>query len=277
MAIIRYDSFARPGTHDPIDQIFGTALSDIIYGGYGQADPSDLGDIIYAYGGDDQVYANGGNDYVNAGEGSDSVWGGGGDDEIHGYGGNDILFGSEGVDTIFGGTGSDVIYGGRGEADPNDLTDLIYGGAGNDRIYANGGDDTIVGGADIDQIWGGAGKDTFKFFEYWSSYWTNGRQIATVTRDSSNERPDRIYGFEKGDRIDLRGIDGDVTDRYDYYLGFDLSRPLNTGNDDIDANVLGRTFGWSVGGGNTLIASEAGFAVILVGYTGGLVASDFIL
>ena len=277
MANINVRFNPQAGTHDPIDYIYGTGGADVIYGGFGQADPADFTDYIYGYGGNDRIYANAGADYVRGADGNDSIWGGAGNDIIHGDAGNDTLFGSEGSDTIYGGIGDDVICGGVASTDPNDGPDEIYGGEGRDMIYANGGNDLITAGPGADDVWGGNGADVFRFNEVWSSYWQGSRQYATVTRDSNSQASDRIYGFERGDRLDLRGIDGDVSDRYDTYTAPSGSVALLTGNDDNDTLIAGRTLLWGVTGGNTIVYTTAGFSVTLVGYTGALSTSDFIL
>ncbi|MDO5369598.1 M10 family metallopeptidase C-terminal domain-containing protein, partial [Paracoccus sp. (in: a-proteobacteria)] len=65
----------------------------------------------------------------------------------------------------------------------------IEGGSGNDVLRGTSGDDILVGKGGRDIFTGGSGRDTFVFSEA-GSY-------------------DRITDWEKGDRIDLRGLDAD--------------------------------------------------------------------
>ncbi|QQO46757.1 glycosyl hydrolase [Paracoccus sp. MC1862] len=65
----------------------------------------------------------------------------------------------------------------------------IEGGRGNDVLHGTSGDDILIGRGGQDRFTGGSGRDTFVFNET-GSY-------------------DRITDWEKGDRIDLRGLDAD--------------------------------------------------------------------
>jgi Ca2+-binding RTX toxin-like protein len=268
------------------DTIFGSSNDDLIYGGIGISDPGDLDDVIYGGGGNDTIYGNGGNDTIDGGLGNDIINGGAGDDLVYGGSGNDILYGAGQTDTIWGGDGDDVIYGGSSSADPTDARDFLYGENGNDTIYGNGGDDIITGGLGADTLYGGAGADVFVFGERWSSYWQNGREYAKVDRDSAGSTVDKIFGFEKSDKLDFRLIDGDTSDRFDYLpTGSINSNVLNTGNDDYDPlhfsispsiGDKGSVY-YNVSNGNTIVHAGVGCVVQLIGYTGGLDANNFIL
>jgi len=67
----------------------------------------------------------------------------------------------------------------------------IIGNDLNNTISGGGGDDTIKGGSGNDKLWGGSGDDIFNFSD-----------ISSMGRDT-------IMDFQKGDKIDLSGIDAD--------------------------------------------------------------------
>jgi Ca2+-binding RTX toxin-like protein len=102
------------GTSGP-DDLRGTDLHDVIFGGAG----------------DDTLAGFGGHDHLDGGVGDDLLSGGDGDD---------LLKGDEGDDTLDGGTGKDTLLGGAGN-------DLLKGGAGRDVLDGGAGDDTLDGGA----------------------------------------------------------------------------------------------------------------------------------
>ena len=90
--------------------------------------------------------------------------------------------------------------------------DKLYGGAGNDVLYGENGDDTLNGGAGADQLYGGGGRDTFVF---------------TSVTDSTPQARDTIYGFATDEKIDLRGIDANVTVANDQAFTFIGSRAFS--------------------------------------------------
>ncbi len=112
--------------------LFKRVLSD----GDNIANASNLGDYIFA---------RGGNDTINGGTNEDYISGGNGNDKIYGNGDNDWLVGEDGNDEIHGGDGNDKINGGNG----------------NDFLYGDDGDDVLQGGKGNDVIDGGNGRDTF--------------------------------------------------------------------------------------------------------------------
>lgn len=97
--------------------------------------------------------------------------------------------------TFNGGSGNDTLLGGAGR-------DVLLGGAGDDTLDGGSGSDVLVGGVGADVLTGGAGADVFRFVSEDDLAAPEGRSGA-----------DRITDFNRaqGDRIDLRGIDADVT------------------------------------------------------------------
>ncbi|QRM35081.1 M10 family metallopeptidase C-terminal domain-containing protein [Microvirga sp. VF16] len=82
----------------------------------------------------------------------------------------------------------------------NSAANRLNGGNGRDKIAGGSGNDTISGSGGSDRLYGGTGKDAFVF-----------KSITDSTVDSGSR--DTIFDFSKAqkDRIDLRGIDADVT------------------------------------------------------------------
>lgn len=155
------------------------------------------------------IYGGNGNDYIEAGASSnaDYIYGGQGNDIVRqnplGPGGNDYIDGGQGRDSLHGEGGNDTIYGGDGNdfgssitAGPASYSSTdkpgLYGGAGKDYLDGGRGDDLLNGGRGADTLVGGLGKDNFDF---------------NSVADSKVSHPDVIRDFEKGDKIDLRGID----------------------------------------------------------------------
>lgn len=141
-----------------IDQTFkGSQLRDVVYG-YGGDDDIDGGD------GNDKLYGGEGQDRILGGNGLDRLFGGGGDDTILGGDGDDYLIGSAGQDWADGGVGDDTMWAGS-----DDLhSDVYIGGAGDDLMGAGNGHDLLVGDradgtltqSGSDQLMGGPGADT---------------------------------------------------------------------------------------------------------------------
>ena len=123
--------------------------------------------------------------------------GGWGDDTLDGSAANGPLLGRGGAgdDRLAGGSGDDSLLGGAGR-------DVLLGGAGDDTLDGGSGNDVLVGGLGADVLTGGAGADVFRFV---------GEDDLVAPEDRVG--PDRITDFSRarGDRIDLRGIDADVT------------------------------------------------------------------
>ncbi len=75
----------------------------------------------------------------------------------------------------------------------NDYNNSIWAGGGNDVVYGGKGDDVLIGQWGHDTLIGGAGNDRFDFNDAKQMGW------------------DTIVDFTKGDVIDLRDIDANVT------------------------------------------------------------------
>lgn len=131
--------------------------------------------------GDDTIRGLGGDDRLSGGEGADVVLGGNG---------NDTLFGNAGDDTLIDGAGDDDLFGGAGR-------DILRGGEGDDLLYGDWARDVLVGGEGADTLTGGTGNDVFRYLSALDS-----------ERGSAS---DTITDFLLGDRIDLRGVDADIT------------------------------------------------------------------
>ena len=123
--------------------------------------------------------------------------GGDGNDTLDGSAANGPLLGRGGAgdDRLVGGSGNDTLLGGSGR-------DVLLGGAGDDTLQGGSGGDVLAGGLGADVLTGGAGADVFRFLS----------EDDLVAPEGRNG-PDRITDFSRaqGDRIDLRGIDADVT------------------------------------------------------------------
>ncbi|MGM5024520.1 peroxidase family protein [Tardiphaga sp. 862_B3_N4_1] len=212
---------------DGDDVVIGNAGADAISAGDGAdfVNSGDGRDVIFAGNGDDQVF--GGNQ-------ADIIYGESGADRILGEAGNDLINGGAGADTVFGGAGDDLIVAEVADGDDVYFGDDSEGGTGIDTLnmsattanitvnlgsgpaaFANGsvsssqtgndtiwgienvttgsGNDVIIASNAVNVMNGGLGNDTFTFT---SASATNG---------------DTILGFQPGDRIDLTGIDANMT------------------------------------------------------------------
>ncbi|RYV03261.1 hypothetical protein SOPP22_05830 [Shewanella sp. OPT22] len=184
------------GSHQTIEDVIGSSLSDVIIGTQQDNTISGLGggDHIEGGAGKDKLLGNEGDDVILGQEGSDSLYGGTGDDTLVGGAGNDLLVTGDGEDYVHGGEGRDTIsfnddskgvtfdladganyergvYGvenikGSSHDDVlygDDNDNVITAGKGNDSINARGGDDFIDAGKGADKIDGGSGNDTISF------------------------------------------------------------------------------------------------------------------
>ena len=132
--------------------MFGTSLSDRMYGG-------DEDDSFTGYGGDDYIYGYAGDDDISCGTGNDNAYGGDGEDTIHGSDGNDTLSGGYGQDVIYGENGNDEIFGAFTYSAGDSSSDTLLGGDGEDTIKGGWGDDWIFGGNHNDLLYGESGAD----------------------------------------------------------------------------------------------------------------------
>jgi Ca2+-binding RTX toxin-like protein len=171
---------------------------EYVYGGDGhdRIIGNDVGNYLYASGGNDDVWAQAGNDVVYGGLGADT---------IRGEDGNDAIYGDNPAETVANNL-NDLLYGGRGN-------DALVGGGGNDVMYGDGGNDTLYGHAGQDHLVGGAGFDTFVLREVMvATRGLGGTTVYVPGWESPVTAPDIIYDFENpgnmaGDVIDLRAID----------------------------------------------------------------------
>lgn len=185
---------------------------------------------------DDRLAGRAGDDFLAGAGGADIISGGLGNDYLDGGGGDDQLFGGQGNDTVryafcraavtvdlrirtvqdTGGSGTDLVLacenlvGSRfddvltGDGAANRLSglsgnDLLSGLGGNDELVGAAGSDVLIGGGGSDTLSGGDDADLFVF----RGKWSGGTRLAidTIT--------DFIRG--EGDRIDVSGIDSDVS------------------------------------------------------------------
>ncbi len=144
------DTASGTDTFESIENVIGTAFSDVIEG--------DNGDNVLSGGaGDDLLNGGAGNDTADYGSAGAGVFvdiraGSASDD---GEGGTDTLLN---IENIAGSSYDDVLGGGNGDS-------VLRGGAGDDGIYGRAGDDWIYGGAGGDTIYGDAGFDTVDYSE----------------------------------------------------------------------------------------------------------------
>lgn len=131
------------------ETLTGTALNDVLDGGFGN-------DIVHGLNGDDTLKGGFGQDTLNGGAGNDILDGGFDNDTLNGGNGNDTLQGGFGRDTLNGGAGNDTLDGGFDN-------DILNGGNGNDTLQGGFGDDVLIGGAGNDKLSGGFGNDTYIF------------------------------------------------------------------------------------------------------------------
>jgi len=188
--------------------LVGTGLDDRLTGG-------DTADLIQGLGGHDWLAGGLGDDRLEGGDGDDQLYGGPGADELVGGDGYDTaVYASERapvsidlqtgvhtgeaagdtfssiehfqlsdrVDSFIGSDGADSVDG-RGGAD------ILVGGAGDDVLAGGAGGDRLEGGAGSDRLIGGGGDDVFVF-----------------NMDALDGSTDRL-DWNRGDKIDLRGID----------------------------------------------------------------------
>jgi Ca2+-binding RTX toxin-like protein len=176
------------------------------------------------FGGGVTIYGSNGNDVLVGGAGNDFLIGGLGNDTLNGGGGNNTASyatATAGVTVaiksgaqITGGAGTDTLLNiqnltGSKFADTltgNASANILTGGAGNDTLIGGGGNDVLIGGAGADKLEGGTGDVYF---------------VYQAITDSTAAAPDIIYGFHKGDKINLKAIDANtgVAGHQSFHLG----------------------------------------------------------
>lgn len=192
------------------ETVVGGSGDDTLRGGWG-------GDTLTGLGGNDTLIGDRGNDILDGGKGDDIMSGGLGDDIYYVDSRADQVRENvgEGVDEIRTGLSlalpdnvenltllySDSISGtGNGLANTiigNAGANLLKGGGGTDILIGIDGDDILIGQSGGDTLTGGAGADIFQF----DSVSDIGFGVETIVDFSSAQ----------GDRIDLRGIDANLS------------------------------------------------------------------
>lgn len=176
------------------DTMGGGGGNDTLEGGNGN-------DVLGGGAGNDRHVGGNGDDTVFAGTGNDTAIGGGGNDSLVGGAGNDRFQGDAGNDTVLGGSGNDTALGGAGN-------DSLVGEAGSDSLQGQAGNDTLYGGAGKDLLQGGGGNDRFVFIAAGES--PLGAACDVLQAGGGGTAFDGA-GNAPGDRIDLSGIDANVT------------------------------------------------------------------
>ncbi len=179
----------------------GNGLRNMMAGNAGQntLDGKSGADKMYGAGGNDTYIVDNAGDLVleNAQAGTDTIKAGvsytlsanverltlTGSANLNGTGNTlaNIIAGNAAANGLKGGSGNDT----------------LNGGAGNDKLYGEVGNDTLYGGLGADSLSGGPGNDIFTF-----------KTLKDSTVASSGR--DTIFGFAKGDRIDLSAIDANT-------------------------------------------------------------------
>ena len=171
---------------------------------------------------------------------------------------NNFIYGNDANNKIWGNNGADTLNGNGGD-------DELYGGDGNDTLNGGNGNDLLVGGKDKDLLWGGVGNDIFDFNAL-NETW------AGINRDV-------IEDFEAGDKIDVAGIDADLSVTGDQGFTFDSGSGFSNTTTfthagqlyyDISSNIL-----WGNNDGDA--AADFSIEVQLSGGLTTLVASDLSL
>jgi Ca2+-binding RTX toxin-like protein len=228
---------AQGDTYSSIENVAGSAYSDVIHGHNGPNTLTGLDgdDHLFGQGGADVLDGGSGHDHFTGGPGADTFYGGSGIDTVsyygapsgvsvtlgsYGYGGEahgDVIYGVENLegthynDTLSGNgdanslsaySGNDVIYGFGGN-------DNIYGGLGNDTIHGHDGADWMEGGDGLDRLYPGLDRDVLTGggngdYFFWATPSEMGLTVETF---------DVIRDFNRldGDMINLSGVDGDET------------------------------------------------------------------
>ena len=173
---------------------------------------------------------------------------------LAGESGANRLTGNTGSDLLFGAAGADTLTGGQG-------ADLLAGGSGNDSLNAGDGADVLTGGTGQDILNGGAGDDKFVFLA------TNESGTTAATRDI-------IADFTAGDIIDLSGIAGATA-----FSFIGLANFTTGGLNQLRYELVDT--GGPAGNDSVLVSldtdNDTGVeaSILLQGYTGSLISSDF--
>jgi Ca2+-binding RTX toxin-like protein len=241
-----------------------------------------------------QISGGSANDTIDGGAGADTMAGGTGADTYLVDNPGDVIVenASAGVDTVkasvtftlaanvekltligntaIDGTGNSLANTISGNGSANSLygldgIDTLIGGDGDDHLYGGLGGDTLRGGAGTDFLTGGSGRDKFD----WDSASDAGLGAAR----------DQVLDFRPAaDKLDLSTIDakaGTTTnDPFKFVGGAAFSGTAG----ELRAQVIHDASGdYTIVQGDVNGDGVADFEVALVGYTGSLTATDFIL
>ena len=215
-------------------QLFGTALTDLIRGGLNN-------DILVGNDGADTIYGGDGTDLIRGGAGNDFLYGENGSDTVDGGTGNDRLFGGTGNDFLNGDEGNDTLFGGLGN-------DRLFGGTGNDKLFGDAGNDTLIGGTGSDVLTGGAGNDVFRLLD-----------VTTVSLSTLNLSNDTVTDFAIGDKVfftlanDVATTASVSFDAVTSFLGIDIGVD---GTVDFGATLLGYADGFTTTSVATALGTE---------------------
>lgn len=151
-------------SYDSIENLTGSAYSDVLYGDANA-------NMIEGRGGIDYLYGRDGNDTLDGGAGDDVLFGGMGADHLIGGEGRDeanYTDSSVGVSvnlagTSSGGTAEGDTYLGVENARGSAHGDSFRGTGGDNYFFGEGGNDTFFGDAGADQFHGGNGVDTASY------------------------------------------------------------------------------------------------------------------
>ncbi|WP_292000935.1 alkaline phosphatase [Chlorobium sp.] len=272
-----------------VSDTFILTVTDRYYGETDGADrlEGDSGDnVIDGSSGNDRLEGHDGNDILVGGRGNDTMLGGIGDDTYYVDSKGDIVRENfsgvlaaelSGTDTVISSVswtlGSNienlVLEGaegisGTGNRHHNELTgnsgnnwlygqlgnDTLIGGAGDDTLDGGLGNDVLIGGAGADLLTGGLGRDIFCYLNENES-------------GSSMERMDLIRDFNsREDRLDLSGIDADITSDGDQAFNVVI---LGSSDEFTSAGQLRFDNTTGILYGNTDTDTHADFAVQLMG------------
>ena len=248
-------------------------------------------DLLLGFGGNDTLNGNGGDDVLVGGGGNDTLNGGSGNntavfsgpftDYSFSLSGSNLVVtdsvaSRDDVDTLIGFNGDNIQFGTSlyGLAYGTNGGNTVDGDGGNDLLFGFGGDDELDGNGGVDVFFGGTGNDDFNFND-------NDMGVG-ASRDTIMD----FAGGGGAEDIDLSAIDAVAGGGDSTFSSTILNMSSNfTANGQlrfqyIDTNadtvndstlILGNVTGGAGG------AAAADFEILLKGYTGPIVAGDFVL